>query len=263
MAEFLVFPRLFIYLYLSYGKRMVEKILICAPTAAAKNYCAENWLLTLNRFKYQNFEVVVFDNTNDGGANANYLNHLAEQLCVNYSFQAIHVDAGPHMNLHERLNVSHNACVLHALKNGFKHMLHLETDVMPEEDVIERLLFHRKKVVGALYYRDEGKSRKLMIQKHIYRAYNNIMAVNIGPQDDVCFVNGTLKKVAHVGLGCVLINTSIFKNFTFRFKVGIDAAPDTYFAEDCFRFGIDIWADTSLVCEHQNVAWGNYGVDYN
>ena len=242
----------------------MEKILICSPTAAAKNYCAEKWLLTLNKLKYPNFEVVVYDNTSDGGANANYLNFLSQQLCVTFPFKAIHIPDTSKMDLLSRLTKSHNACLLYAMQNGFKHILHLETDVMPEPDVIERLLAHKKKVVGAMYYRDEGKSRKLMVQRHIRRAYNNILAVNMGPQDDVCFINGTLKKVAHVGLGCVLIDLNIFKNgFVFRYKQGIDAAPDSYFAEDCFRYGIDIWADTSLICEHHNMAWGNYGLDYN
>lgn len=242
----------------------MEKILICSPTAAAKNYCAEQWLLNLNKLKYPNFEVVVYDNTNDGGANANYLNFLAAGLCLSFSFKAIHVPGTSKMDLLSRLALSHNACLLHAVQNGFKHILHLETDVMPPADVIERLLAHKKKVVGALYYRDEGKSRKLMIQRHVHRAYNNILAMNMGPQDDVCFINGSLKKVAHVGLGCVLIDLQVFKNgFVFRYKPGVDAAPDTYFAEDCFRYGIDIWADTSLICKHHNVAWGNYGVDYN
>lgn len=242
----------------------MEKILICSPTAASKNYCAEKWLLNLSELKYPNFEVVVYDNTNDFGKNAEYLNSLAQKLCVPFSFKAFHEPGSSKKDLLARLTDSHNSCLLYAIKNDFKHILHLETDVMPPADVIERLMAHKKKVVGALYYRDEGKSRKLMIQRHVRRAYNNILAMNMAPGDDVYFIDGSLKKVAHVGLGCVLIDRRVFySGFIFRYKAGVDAAPDTYFAEDCFRNGIDIWADTSIICEHQNVAWGNFGLDYN
>ncbi len=241
----------------------IEKILVCSPTAAAKNYCAEKWLKNISNFKYPNFEVLVYDNTNDNGANADFLNTLASDLCLPFNFKAVHIGKTHNKDLLPRLTQSHNACVLYALNNGFKHILHLETDVMPEPDIIERLLEHKKKVVGALYYRDEGKSRKLMVQQHVHRGPNNILARNMDPGEDSFFVSGGLKKVAHVGLGCVLIDVSIFRAFVFRYKAGVDAAPDTYFAEDCFRSGIDIWADTSAVCEHDNVPWGNFGVDYN
>lgn len=215
------------------------------------------------KLKYPNFEVVIYDNTPDGGVNAGYLNELAEELGVVFEFKALHARIpGKTPVLHERLAISHNWCRLYALDNGYKHMLHLETDVIPEPDVIERLLAHKKYVVGALYYRDMGRSRKLMVQRHVYRAPNNIITHNLAPGEDVCFIDGTLKKVAHVGLGCVLIDTRVFQNILFRYKKGVDSAPDTYFAEDCFHTGVTIFADTSLICEHRNEAWGNFGVDY-
>ncbi len=240
---------------------LMEKILICAPTHKSKNYCAEKWLSTLQTLTYPNFEVIVFDNTNDGGANAEHLNHLAAALCVSYHFTA--VNTATKKELLARITEGHNHCRAYALGQGYKHMLHLETDVMPERDVIERLLAHKKAVVGALYYRDEGKSRKLMVQRHIYRAHNNIFSDNLAPGDDVCFIDGTLKKVSHVGLGCVMIDVRVLQAIPFRSQNGIDKSADTYFAEDLFRSGIKIWADTSLICEHQNQAWGNFGVDYN
>jgi hypothetical protein len=42
--------------------------------------------------------------------------------------------------------------------------LHLESDVIPPPDVIENLLFHKKEVISALYYSDEGIYRRPMIQ---------------------------------------------------------------------------------------------------
>lgn len=241
----------------------MEKILICAPTASAKNYCAEKWLKNINEFTYPNFEVVVFDNTNDKGENAVYLNELADSLCLKYDFKAIHIQSEPDIGLIERLYISHNHCRIYAHDNYYKYMLHLETDVIPEHDVIEKLLAHKKQVIGALYYRDEGRFRKLMVQRHLFKSSHNIMAVNISPEEDVCFIDGTLKKVAHIGLGCVLIHTSVFSPIPFRFIPGRDVSPDSYFAEDCFKHQIPIYAETTVICQHDNTAWGKFGEDYN
>lgn len=241
----------------------MEKILITAPTGKPKNYCFEKWLLNINQFTYPNFEVVVFDNTPDGGENAEYLNESAAKLPLKFRFWAFPVTSRKAATFTERLCDGHNYCREYALAVKSRHMLHLETDVMPQTDVIERLLGSQKKVIGALYYRDEGRSRKLMAQRLIYRAHDNIVAANFTPADDLCFIDGTVKKIAHVGLGCVMMDTKIFSKIQFRFKKGIDAAPDVYFAEDCKKNGITIYADTSLICSHDNTPWGVFGMDYN
>jgi hypothetical protein len=240
----------------------MEKILISAPTAAAKNYCLEKWLLNINSFTYPKFKVVLFDNT-VGGTNKEHIYKTAERLCLKYDLSVFNVDLKGSNGLIDNLCRSHNAVRQYALDNKYDHLLHLETDVMPEPDVIERLLSHRKKVVGALYYRDEGRSRKLMVQKNIMVGPISMATFNFDPEEDVHFVDGDIKKVPHVGLGCALIDTIIFDKIKFRYKNGIDTSPDTYFAEDCFRNKIDIFADTSLICEHDNTAWGKFGVDYN
>ena len=34
-----------------------EKVLICAPTASAKNYCFDKWITNVMDFTYPNFEI--------------------------------------------------------------------------------------------------------------------------------------------------------------------------------------------------------------
>ena len=81
--------------------------------------------------------------------------------------------------------------------------MHLETDVFPPEDVIEQLLFTRKKCVGALYNILWDVDRQLMVRKletegeelrvdgkkkdDLQEAISAIKAINIGLPID--FVN--------------------------------------------------------------------------
>jgi hypothetical protein len=76
-------------------------------------------------------------------------------------------------------------------------------------------------------------------------------------------MDGTLKQVAHIGLGCVLIKTLVFNKIQFRFVAKEGFHPDTYFAEDCFRNKIPIYADTSCIARHENKAWGVYGFNFD
>ena len=141
-------------------------------------------------------------------------------------------------------------------------MLHLETDLFPQTDIIEQLLFNSKPIVSALYYVDNGIYRKPMIQRQIKLAPRQITSKNFMANEDLCFCDGSIKKVAHAGLGCILIHKTVLQKVKFRHIAGLNNHPDTYFAEDCAQNKIDIYLDTSLVVEHENSPWGVFGLDY-
>jgi hypothetical protein len=243
------------------------KILICAPTASAKNYCFEEWIENVMNFTYPNFDIRLYDNTQDGGANAEYLNNYVAQKYGSYkNFFAENSLLKNVINdkdsVIERMAASHNDCRNEAITKGYQFILHLETDVFPQHDIIEQLLFSRKSVVGALYCRDEGIYRILMIQSRVYRGFNSFTSINLSTNDEINFCAEKLREVASVGLGCVLIEINVLKKIKFRFEKGVNNHPDTYFSQDCFRNGIKIFANTSLIARHDNKAWGVYGKDF-
>jgi hypothetical protein len=168
----------------------------------------------------------------------------------------------PKMGVIEKMAICYNDCRSYFLNNNFDFYFSLETDIFPQKDIIEELLFSRKKVIGGVYYRDEGVNRKLMIQKHICRSPNNIGTLNIDADEDYFFIDGKIKQTASVGLGCVLINKSVLEKIKFRWEEKRDRHPDSYFTEDCFKNNIDIFAHTNCVCRHDNKNWGIYGIDY-
>lgn len=243
---------------------MLDKILVCCPTAKAKNYCFDSWLENVMNFSYPNFQIRMFDNTIDEGENAKYLNSVFEEKYgieasidgIFYAQNSIILNKSKSKNVIDNMVYSHNDCRDYMLKNNYPYMLHLESDVFPNTDIIESLLLSRKKVVGGIYYIDEGIYRKIMIQKNHEMIFSDLIVARfIDHQTDLNFINGNLQEVSHVGLGCVLIHKSVFKNIKFRYENGSDCQPDSYFAEDCFRNGIKIFADTSKICRHDNRLW--------
>lgn len=246
----------------------LPKILICSPTAKAKNYCFEEWLDNVMSFTYPNFEVRLFDNTEDNGKNAKKMNDIYTKKYGYdkkfFAYNSLVLNSSTKTKgVIEKMCLSHNDCINYALNNKFDYMLHLESDVFPEKNVIEKLLPHKKLVVGAVYYRDEGKFRKPMLQRKINVINSHVVSMNFDKSEDIHFMDGTLKQVAHVGLGCVLIKTGVFSVIKFRFVRNEPMHPDTYFAEDCFRHKVKVYADTSCIARHENKAWGVYGINFN
>lgn len=237
---------------------MIPKVLISAPTASAKNYCFSEWIDNVLNFTYPDFQVRLFDNTIDGGKNAEFLN----SQCLDKRFWAVHTNTDHIDSVIERMAISHNLCRETLLNGDYEYLLHLETDIFPEKHIIESLMYNGKDVVGAIYDRDEGKWRKSMLQKHIWSSPFNVTATNFESGEELFVVDGTCKPFASVGLGCVLIHRKVLEKIQFRFIKNEHKHPDSYFSEDCFRNNIKIYADTSLYCRHDNKAWGLYGIDF-
>jgi hypothetical protein len=242
-----------------------EPVLVCCPTANVKNYCFEDWLENVMNFKYPNFQVFMVDNSIDDGQNAKDLNSIYRKKYPGEKrFLAIHSKTDNIPSVIERMAISHNICREYAIRNKYKMLLHLESDVFPPTSVIESLIQSGKLVVGAVYFIDEGLYRKPMLQRHVYPSTNRriIYSHNFDYKETLGFIDGTIKSMSSVGLGCVLIKDVVFKRIPFRFKRNEFNHPDSYFSEDCFRNDIKIFADTSLICRHENKRWGIHGVDF-
>jgi hypothetical protein len=242
------------------------KILVAAPTASAKKYCFEEYIDNIMKFKYPNFEVKLFDNTDDGGLFTAYMNdYYTKNYGNNKKFEAINT-----LQIHnfksesviEKMALSHNDCRDYCLKLGYDYLLHLESDLFPPENIIEELYCQMKPIISALYYVDNGIYRKPMIQRTVNLAPRFISSLNFMANEDLGFCDGTVKKVAHAGLGCILISKIALDKVRFRFIPGVNNHPDTYFAEDCAANKIPIFLDTSILVRHDNSPWGVYGLDY-
>lgn len=159
------------------------------------------------------------------------------------------------------IDVVRDKAVSFALQNGAKWLFFLDSDVIPPEDVIPRLLSHGKPIVAALYVRRHNPPFNEMLRLTAGTA-------SLRPIMDNEYVDGSLVECDAVGTGCVLIDTSIFElvkpwNVTLD---GMSARPQWFMwtewrlqpgmSEDfaffvrCRQHGIPIYCDTSLKCKH-------------
>lgn len=230
----------------------MKKILIASPTADVKDYCFDKWMQNVLSFTYPNTELFLCDNS----VKRDYFVDIKkryEHLGDFFNVARITPSQFEHLNLTYKsiLAKSHEKCRLYALDNDFDYLLHLETDIFPPADVIERLLDSKKKIIGAMYHIEVGERSTLMIQQmedfgdELRETYNL-------DESDITFVDGEVKKVFSCGLGCILIHRSVLNQVGFRYEEGSPVHPDSFYFADLDAKKIPVYVDTSIYCNHDN-----------
>ena len=230
------------------------KILIAAPQADVKNYCFEEWLRNIRQFSYPQSHIDIFlaDNSHTTD-NANYIRSMGVK-CVHIPKRG--------RGIIEVMAECHQACLDYAKENDYDYLLHLETDIFPEHNILEELMTCAKPVVCGLYNILDGAYREPMIRLIEKNNAGYVKAYGIYGSTSI-YIDGKILKVFSGGLGCTLISKEVFKNIKFRYKKGAEQHPDTWFAQDMYIQNIPIYVNTKTKCEHLNRSWGTYNINYN
>ncbi len=239
--------------------RKYPKVLVTAPTHESKNYCVYEYLDRVSNLTYPNYDVYFSENS-PTPANAKWLNKTfgVKVGWKDFSEQTIF----------EKLVYCHNDCFQKGMDGNFDYVLHLETDVIPPLDIIERLMFHRKRVTNGWYFIGGGGTRHPVFRTihHNSTDFQKKMMpyVTQYTTNYTHLFKDNLMKVYISGLGCMLIHKSVFKKAKFRLEKSEDwnqiknGAPDSYFCNDLYKVHkVDNFVDLSAFCQHINyTSWG-------
>jgi hypothetical protein len=235
---------------------MPNKVLIAGPTASVKAYCFAQWLRAAMDISYD-ADIRLFDNSNDSGEYVTYMNEIFRFMYGenNKKFLAIKTDTFSD-SLIQRMADSHNDCREYAVKNNYKALFHLESDVLCDPSVIADLMAANKPVVGALYDKCDGIGRNLMVQRRMYAEPDKVWSDNVHTNEEPGFIDGTVKEVSHCGLGAVLIRNDVLRRIPFRMDAAHAYHPDSFWAFDLYRNEIPIFVHTGVICNHlNNIHW--------
>jgi len=225
----------------------MKKVLVACPIADLKAYCLDEWIQNVSSFTYPEFDVLLVDNSED----RLFYTDIKERYANVSNLKIIRVNPSHFDEFKIALAHSHELCRKHAVDNGYDYLLHLESDVFPPTNIIERLLDSGKKAIGALYHIELGGESKLMVQKiedfgDAHRETYNL------DEADLHFVDGEVKQVFSCGLGCLLLHNTILSEMHFRCDHNSPVHPDSYFFADLDAKRIPVFVDTSIYCEHKN-----------
>lgn len=228
----------------------IPSVLVCAPTNVVKDYCQFRWIEQVKSLKFGNYHIFLSDNSHDDS--------------FSNKIKSLNVDVGK-VNPVNKSNPaymaeSHEQCRNKAIQLDVDYMLHWEVDLFTDDkNIIDKLISHKKQVVGGIYHIGQGKDSYLcLIRKHQNHKDEPVSTFPMKYGSDLIGVDGGLLEVFSMGLGCTLIHKSVFKTIKFRYDSQERFHPDSSFYEDLHYKGIKAFADTSLLLKHENSRWLMY-----
>jgi hypothetical protein len=226
------------------------KVLITCPVSDVKDYVLDRWLTAVRTITFAPCELLLVSNSRDRRWHRRFEQHGIKCLWVD--------PRGKSNAAYMAECVQHGR--LYALKNGFTHFMSWECDVFPPcADIVERLLMHRRPVISALYHIGHGEQSHLCLQliDQSTMALGMLDIQQLNTRTDLFFADGTVKQVYAAGLGCTLIQRNVLEKINFRHEPQLPHLHhDSLFYADLHAAGIMAFADTSILCEHDNQPWG-------
>lgn len=213
----------------------LPKILVGCPTSFHKEYALKQYVEALKSLTYPNFDILLVDNSPDDS----YLKKIQSY--------GLNVIKGPYFeSARDRIIASRNILRQKVLDENYDYLFSLEQDVLPPPDVIEQLLFTKKRIVSGIYFNYVTKDNKTKLLPTLWTKIDQTYRYVLPPSK----LNKGIIQIAMSGLGCILIHKSIFNKIAFRYDKSYPGFDDVYFALDCKTYNFKIYADTNLACKH-------------
>lgn len=138
-----------------------------------------------------------------------------------------------------------------AIKEGFSHILYIDDDMTPPPNLIQRLLSHKKDIVGALAFLRLPPFSPVFFRLEQHPEILNYEAM-LDYRDHVN--SKGLVKVDGVGFGACLIRTKVFpKIMKPWFWYGDQYGEDLFFCNKAMEAGFDIWGDANCEVGHLSI----------
>lgn len=136
------------------------------------------------------------------------------------------------------------------VNNGYDYLFAVDSDIAFAPDTLKKLVSHNKDMVTGVYIqRIPGKHCIEIMRTNQWGGVTHVPYGEIQGQG--------LVPVDGCGFGCVLIKSHVFSAIPypqFVYKSAIDHAntisEDVYFCKQVRDRNIEIWADTSILCDH-------------
>ena len=227
------------------------KVLIVTPTYEGKGYILDRFIDRVKEFTYPNCEFIMFDNSKT--------NDYFERIKV----RGVNVMKCPHyIDTRENICTTRNIIVDYFLKSDCEYMFHLEQDVIPQENIIEKLVKWKKLVIGGYYYINQGRTLKRIC---VFKGFIPIDGPNdykgkmmaLMPYSYDIMGKDRLMKIYLGSLGVTLIHRDIFEKHKIKFWWAPELTwhDDTGFFHDLDIRGIEVFIDTDLLVPHFQSSW--------
>lgn len=136
------------------------------------------------------------------------------------------------------------------LSGPYKAMLVVESDIIPPQDTLEKLIALRADLAYGVYAFRQTPESINVFERYPGRARNVGEPLTAHSDRLQAALEQGVVDCSGAGLGCVLIKRHVLEAIDFRRE---ENGPhcDSYFTEDCYRAGYTMKADLSVICGHK------------
>ena len=140
------------------------------------------------------------------------------------------------------------------LKNDFDYLFFVDSDVICEPDVLQKLLYRQKDIIVGLFrYRPPPNGRPLWFRKKhptTISKKTGVWNITFISNEEVAKLNGGLLEIDCCGFGAILISREILKKVKLRKSENDHYGADIHFCFDAKQLGYKIFGDSSANCNH-------------
>ncbi len=250
------------------------KVLVASPVYSGMKYCMNQFLDSLRNLDYENYDIVIFDNSRD--------NKFFDELQKEEGLKAVKDDCKEDQNI-LRLISSRNKIIDYAIKNKYDYILMMDCDVIAPKEAINDLIECNKEIVSGIYYNVFFSGGRLKVLPVCWmpitkEEFEEMQKQNPFPEFVKSHLDlrrhmlaeeaesNELLKVFHPSGGCLLISHKVFENARYGLvdmnnQGNLNTSDDIYFIKQAKELGFEPYCYTKVKCEH--LALGKYSNDEN
>ena len=235
------------------------KVLIAAPISGHKQYSINQWFDWISNQTYKDYDFALCVNGDNQYKLVSLLKQV--QICDIHSQNKKPIILWNTNKKGVKTTVIHNIVYAreslrqYAVKHNYDKILWLDTDTIPHNlNTIQLLINSKKDAVSGLYF--YKKTSKPVAVNKVTGTNFTLKELEQGVQDK------QLLEAALFGLGCALIDKSIFYKVKFEYSdFGKEVSDDYGFCYAVNKLKIKMWLNPCLLCEHlgeaqENIAFG-------
>jgi GT2 family glycosyltransferase len=219
----------------------LPKVLVGAPVCDLYEYCFNEFINNIKNLTYKNYDILLIDNSKE------------EDFFNKIKLLNINVIRIPYLDkMRERVVKSHNKLREYFLNNNYDYLLILDQDVIPQKEVIEKLINHKKDAVSALFFGHHNiqtGENKLMPFAWKFIEKSGFWGKTYYLNENEIFSN-KLIEIAFAGMGCILLSKKVLKKIEFRYDQTIDSWDDRWLGYDIHKEGFNFYLDPNVKCKH-------------
>ena len=238
------------------------KVLVGAPVYRGVKYCLKEFLTGVRNLSYENFDVLIVDNSKGD----EFFEELKKEEGSN--LKVLKDDTEEEKPI-MRLISSRNKILEYALEGGYDYIFMMDADIVAPSDIIEGLLECEKDIVSGLYFGYFGvKKTKMLsiawmpITKEEFEIMRKQVTFpsSIRSHEDLNrhltqkeIDDNELLEVLYPSAGCMLISRKVFE----KVRYGLLDAPegkvvsdDIYFFKKAREAGFKLYCYTKYKCDH-------------